>query len=408
MKARASVFVVFSLVMAVGQTSIAEAAPIGTAFTYQGRLIDANNVADGLYDFQFRLYDKADAGIQRGSTIEVNDLDIIDGYFTVSLDFGSGIFDGNDRWLEIAARAGDLGDPNEYTLLSPRQQVKPTPYALYAASGTPGPQGVQGPKGDKGDPGTQGPQGEIGLQGAKGDNGDTGDTGPAGPPGLQGLQGEQGPKGDTGPQGPKGDKGDAGPAGPEGLKGDKGDAGPVGPAGPQGLKGDKGDKGDTGSTGPVGPQGSKGDKGDPGAIGPQGPVGATGLQGAQGPPGAQGAQGPTGPTLGIYDSLGLGSSGGRAAGDAGGKTFFNLGNVGIGPGLTNPAERLDLSWSGGVNAGLASITTWDPVTPRLCWYWAAMSAPARTASMALWWETHTTATDTGPLPCPWMALRSTE
>jgi len=147
MKAIASVFVIVSLVMGVGQTSIAEAAPMGTAFTYQGRLIDANNIADGLYDFQFRLYDEADAGTQRGSTIEVNDLDIIDGYFTVSLEFGSGVFDGNDRWLQIGVRPGVSNDINDFVALSPRQKVTPTPYALYAASGTPGPQGPQGSAG---------------------------------------------------------------------------------------------------------------------------------------------------------------------------------------------------------------------------------------------------------------------
>jgi hypothetical protein len=39
----------FSLM--VFRATIAKAAPMGTAFTYQGWLIDANNTADGLYDF---------------------------------------------------------------------------------------------------------------------------------------------------------------------------------------------------------------------------------------------------------------------------------------------------------------------------------------------------------------------
>ena len=108
------------------------AGPMGTAFTYQGRLIDANNPADGLYDFLFRLYDANVAGTQKGSAIDVNELDVLDGYFTMAMDFGSGIFDGNDRWLEIGIRTGELKDPNAYTILSPRQQVKGTPYALYA------------------------------------------------------------------------------------------------------------------------------------------------------------------------------------------------------------------------------------------------------------------------------------
>jgi len=291
------------------------AAPIGTAFTYQGRLIDANSATDGLYDFQFKLYDANIAGAQKGSTIDSGEVDVIDGYFTVALDFGGGIFDGNDRWLEIGVRAGELDDPNVYVLLSPRQRVAATPYALYAKT----PAGPQGPKGD------------------------TGATGPIGPQGPQGLKGD---KGDTGAQGP---------IGPTGPKGDKGDTGSIGP---QGAKGDKGDTGPQGVQGPVGP------KGDTGATGPQGP------QGIQGPIGPQGVQGPAGPTLGIYDSLGLTSSGGRAAGDAGARNLYNLGNVGIGK--SSPAEKLDVSGSiqiGGLLgdgikfAGYANKnfinTTWD-------------------------------------------------
>jgi len=106
-------------------------AEMGTAFTYQGRLLDANDVANGLYDFEFELYDAPSDGNQLGSTIDINDLDVIDGYFTVELDYGS-VYDGNGVWLEIGVRAGELEDPNVYTTLSPRQRTTPTPYAIYA------------------------------------------------------------------------------------------------------------------------------------------------------------------------------------------------------------------------------------------------------------------------------------
>ena len=69
-----------------------------------------------------------------GSTIDINDLDVIDGYFAVELDFGSGIFTGYARWLETTVRPGDSNDPNVFVTLSPRQEVTPMPYALYAAS----------------------------------------------------------------------------------------------------------------------------------------------------------------------------------------------------------------------------------------------------------------------------------
>ena len=220
-----------ALGLMVSPVQPAEAAPVGTAFTYEGRLIDANEPADGLYDFEFKLYDSALDGNQLASTIDVNELDVIDGYFAIALDFGAGIFDGNDRYLEIGVRAGDLSEPNEYATLSPRQKVMPTPYALYAKSGTPGPSGPQG---------EQGPTGPQGIQG---------EQGPAGPTGPTGEQGDPGP---IGPQGPKGDQGDPGPTGPQGPTGDTGDTGPPGQAGPVGPQGPEGPQGPQGEQGPAG------------------------------------------------------------------------------------------------------------------------------------------------------------
>ncbi|MBW8039574.1 MAG: hypothetical protein FVQ85_06200 [Planctomycetes bacterium] len=111
-------------------TKVCEAAPMGTAWTYQGRLMDANDAADDLYDFEFSLYDDPCAGTQQGSTVVVDDLDVIDGYFTVELDFGSGIFYGDARWLEIGVRPGKSA--GSFDTLIPRTELTPTPYAIYA------------------------------------------------------------------------------------------------------------------------------------------------------------------------------------------------------------------------------------------------------------------------------------
>ena len=51
---------------------------------------------------------------------------------------------------------------------------------------------------------------------------------------------------ERGPQGPPGPEGPAGPAGPEGEQGPQGPLGPEGPQGPQGPQGEKGEKGDPG------------------------------------------------------------------------------------------------------------------------------------------------------------------
>jgi hypothetical protein len=61
------------------------------------------------------------------------DVEAIDGYFTVRLGFEVSVFDGNGiHWLQIEVRPGDSYDPNAYVTLSPRQELTPTPYAVYA------------------------------------------------------------------------------------------------------------------------------------------------------------------------------------------------------------------------------------------------------------------------------------
>ena len=133
--------VIFSIIipvlcLIVFPVEVAVAVPMGTAFTYQGRLMDANEPADGLYDFWFKLYDDANTitGNQVGGDVNKPDVDVIDGYFTEELDFGSdpNIFNGDTRWLEIHVRVGDSNDPNAYSTLMPRQELTPTPYASYA------------------------------------------------------------------------------------------------------------------------------------------------------------------------------------------------------------------------------------------------------------------------------------
>ena len=118
------------LVLAVGG---AQAAPLGSAFTYQGRLNDNGQVADGVYDFQFKLFDTESGGNQVGVTVVKENIPVTKGLFTIpDLDFGSGIFNGEARWLEIGVRPE--ADTSSFTVLSPLQAITATPYALYAAN----------------------------------------------------------------------------------------------------------------------------------------------------------------------------------------------------------------------------------------------------------------------------------
>jgi hypothetical protein len=100
-----------------------------TSFTYQGHLTDGGSPANGPYDFEFKLYDAPTDGTTLG-TLTVKNFPVSEGLFTVPLDFGAGVFTGDARWLEIGVRPGLSS--GAYTLLSPRQALTATPYALYA------------------------------------------------------------------------------------------------------------------------------------------------------------------------------------------------------------------------------------------------------------------------------------
>ncbi len=118
------------MVVIVAATTPAK--PMGTAFTYQGRLNDSGDLADGLYDFEFRLFDDAGGGVQIGPAVQRGHADVVGGYFTVMLDFGEGVFDGEARWLEIAVAPSNM--IVKKTVLSPRQAVTAVPYAIHASN----------------------------------------------------------------------------------------------------------------------------------------------------------------------------------------------------------------------------------------------------------------------------------
>ena len=101
------------------------------AFTYQGKLNDGGNPANGNYDLQFKLYDALTGGAQIGMRTRT-DVPVSGGVFTVQLDFAAGAFGGPDRFLEIGVRPA--GSPNPFTTLSPRQLITSSPYSFHSLS----------------------------------------------------------------------------------------------------------------------------------------------------------------------------------------------------------------------------------------------------------------------------------
>jgi len=127
----AAAMLMLSLLAGLACAEAPAAGPLGTAFTYQGRLKSGASGYNGTCDLRFELRDAQAGGAQVGTTQTVTGVAVSDGYFTVLLDFGSGRFSGEARWLAIAVRCP--AGSGTYTSLAPRQPLTPTPYALWAA-----------------------------------------------------------------------------------------------------------------------------------------------------------------------------------------------------------------------------------------------------------------------------------
>ncbi|MCY7348044.1 MAG: hypothetical protein LH614_17770, partial [Pyrinomonadaceae bacterium] len=113
---------------------VASVAAQTTAFTYQGRFTDSTvaQPTNGTYQMQFALFDAANAPV--GAAITVPSVQVVNGIFTVSLDFGAAAFAANaERLLEIR-----VFNPatSVYVPLSPRQPVTSAPFAIRALNAT--------------------------------------------------------------------------------------------------------------------------------------------------------------------------------------------------------------------------------------------------------------------------------
>lgn len=119
------------LTLAALAASVLGAIAQGTAFTYQGRLNVGGNPANGSYDLGF-VACSGPSGLNLVSGIITNTATpVSNGLFTVTLDFGPGVFDGSDRWLQLFVRTNGAGS---FSTLSPRQPLAASPYAITAGT----------------------------------------------------------------------------------------------------------------------------------------------------------------------------------------------------------------------------------------------------------------------------------
>ena len=118
----------------LGSAALAE--PLGTAFTYQGRLVEDGQPAGGWYALRFTLWDAGTNGHRLGQPQLQDRVAVSNGLFTVTLDFGVNLvgaayFSGEARWLEIGV---EHYSGTNYVTLVPRQPLTPTPYAIYSSA----------------------------------------------------------------------------------------------------------------------------------------------------------------------------------------------------------------------------------------------------------------------------------
>lgn len=128
-----SILIALTLLLLVG-VSAPRAADTTTAFTYQGHLRTDNANAHGPFDFQFTLFDSSENGQLHAPPVDVADVPIEDGRFTVLLDFGLDPSLHFNLWLEIAVRPHP--GTTDFVVLQPRQRLTPVPLAVHALHST--------------------------------------------------------------------------------------------------------------------------------------------------------------------------------------------------------------------------------------------------------------------------------
>jgi hypothetical protein len=119
---------IFIMLVAAFCVSFAAAATVGSTLNYQGKLTDAaGNPLTGSYSVTFKLYDVASAGTALST--DTHSVTTNNGLFTTTIAVDPSVVDGRALWVGIT-----VGTDAEMT---PRQVIRPVPYALNLAGNAP-------------------------------------------------------------------------------------------------------------------------------------------------------------------------------------------------------------------------------------------------------------------------------
>lgn len=122
-----AVIVFLLLVLSISSETRAQS---GNVWTYQGQLTSGGSPVSGPCDVVYSAWSAATGGAQVGN-VYTDTAAVSGGLFVSEVDLGP-VWSGPERWLELAVRCP--AGSGAYTVLSPRQAVRPAPYALYAAA----------------------------------------------------------------------------------------------------------------------------------------------------------------------------------------------------------------------------------------------------------------------------------
>lgn len=122
------------LVMAVSLiTTISMAQTTGSAFSYQGELLDNGSPANGDYAFLIVLYDVETTG-EPLTEVSFADVPVVNGLFNLEIDFGDVVYENNTQYyfeIQVVSSGG-----GSFTTLTPRHKLLAVPYAVQAQYGT--------------------------------------------------------------------------------------------------------------------------------------------------------------------------------------------------------------------------------------------------------------------------------
>jgi hypothetical protein len=109
-----------------------DAAPVGTAFSYQGDLKVQGVPANGQFDFEFALFGAPSDGVALAE-VDLAGINVANGLFSVQLDYTDAPFIAAEAYF-LEVRVRNPSTSTTYTILLPRQPITPTPYAINALS----------------------------------------------------------------------------------------------------------------------------------------------------------------------------------------------------------------------------------------------------------------------------------